>query len=44
MMSNAIAEFGPPVLFVEDLGRAKAFYVDTLGFTLGFETRRRSAY
>ena len=37
MMSNAIAEFGPPVLFVEDLGRAKAFYVDTLGFTLGFE-------
>jgi catechol 2,3-dioxygenase-like lactoylglutathione lyase family enzyme len=36
-MSVAIGEFGPPVLFVEDIGRTKAFYVDTLGFTLGFE-------
>jgi len=37
IMRAAIGEFGPPVLFVEDLGRAKAFYVDILGFTLGFE-------
>jgi len=36
-MSDAIGEFGPPVLFVEDLGRAKAFYVETLGLSLGFE-------
>ena len=36
-MSVAIGEFGPPVLFVEDIGRTKALYVDTLGFTLGFE-------
>jgi catechol 2,3-dioxygenase-like lactoylglutathione lyase family enzyme len=36
-MSAAIGEFGPPVLFVEDLGRTKSFYVETLGFTLGFE-------
>ena len=35
-MSPAIGEFGPPVLFVEDLERAKAFYVDALGFRLGF--------
>jgi uncharacterized glyoxalase superfamily protein PhnB len=36
-MSPAIGEFGPPVLFVENLERAKAFYVDALGFSLGFE-------
>ncbi len=35
-MSPAIGEFGPPVLFVEDLERSKAFYVDALGFSLGF--------
>jgi catechol 2,3-dioxygenase-like lactoylglutathione lyase family enzyme len=33
----AIGEFGPPVLFVEDLARSKDFYVERLGFTLGFE-------
>jgi lactoylglutathione lyase len=36
-VSDAIGEFGPPVLFVEDLGRAKTFYVETLGLSLGFE-------
>jgi lactoylglutathione lyase len=36
-MRGAIGEFGPPVLFVEDLERSKSFYVDELGFTLGFE-------
>jgi lactoylglutathione lyase len=36
-MGAAIGEFGPPVLFIEDLERSKAFYVDALGFTLGFE-------
>jgi uncharacterized glyoxalase superfamily protein PhnB len=36
-MSEAIGEIGPPVLFVDDLARAKTFYVDTLGFTLAFE-------
>lgn len=36
-MSAAIGEFGPPVLFVEDLVRAKSFYVETLGLSLGFE-------
>jgi len=36
-MSEAIGEFGPPVLFVEDLERTKNFYVGTLGFSLGFE-------
>jgi lactoylglutathione lyase len=36
-VSAAIGEFGPPVLFVEDLVRAKTFYVETLGLTLGFE-------
>jgi catechol 2,3-dioxygenase-like lactoylglutathione lyase family enzyme len=35
-MSEAIGEFGPPVLFVEDLERARSFYVDVLGFSLGF--------
>jgi lactoylglutathione lyase len=35
-MSEAIGEFGPPVLFVEDLERAKDFYVDVLGFRFGF--------
>ena len=35
-MSPAIGEFGPPVLFVEDLERAKAFYIDALGFSLEF--------
>jgi uncharacterized glyoxalase superfamily protein PhnB len=36
-MGAAIGEFGPPVLFVEDVERARSFYVDTLGFTLAFE-------
>ena len=36
-MSAVIGEFGPPVLFVEDLVRAKSFYVETLGLSLGFE-------
>jgi catechol 2,3-dioxygenase-like lactoylglutathione lyase family enzyme len=27
---------GPPVLFVEDLARAKDFYTETLGFELAF--------
>lgn len=36
-MSAAIGEFGPPVLFVDDLARSKAFYVETLGLSLGFE-------
>jgi lactoylglutathione lyase len=36
-MGTAIGELGPPVLFIEDLARSKAFYVDILGFTLGFE-------
>jgi lactoylglutathione lyase len=36
-MGTAIGELGPPVLFIDDLDRSKAFYVDTLGFTLGFE-------
>lgn len=35
-MSAGMVEFGPPVLFVEDLERATSFYVETLGFTLGF--------
>ena len=36
-MSAKIGQIGPPVLFVGDLGRAKAFYTETLGFALGFE-------
>jgi lactoylglutathione lyase len=36
-MGAVIGEFGPPVLFIEDLQRSKSFYVETLGFTLGFE-------
>jgi catechol 2,3-dioxygenase-like lactoylglutathione lyase family enzyme len=36
-MGEAIGEFGPPVLFVEDLARTRDFYVETLGFSLGFE-------
>ena len=36
-MCAAIGEFGPPVLFVEDLARTKDFYVNALGFSLGFE-------
>jgi lactoylglutathione lyase len=36
-MSVAIGEFGPPVLFIEDLERAKTFYIDVLGFSLAFE-------
>jgi|HubBroStandDraft_6_1064221.scaffolds.fasta_scaffold447560_3 lactoylglutathione lyase len=35
-MGTAIGHFGPPVLFVGDLEASKAFYVDALGFTLGF--------
>jgi catechol 2,3-dioxygenase-like lactoylglutathione lyase family enzyme len=35
-MSVAIGDFGPPVLFVEDLDRARSFYVDVLGFRLAF--------
>lgn len=36
-MGAAIGEFGPSVLFVEDVGRARDFYVDALGLSLGFE-------
>jgi len=36
-VSSAIGEFGPPVIFVDDLARATAFYVETLGLSLGFE-------
>jgi catechol 2,3-dioxygenase-like lactoylglutathione lyase family enzyme len=35
-MGEAIGHFGPPVLFIGDLEASKAFYVDVLGFTLGF--------
>lgn len=35
-MSATNWEFGPPVLFVEDLEQSKKFYVDQLGFTLAF--------
>jgi catechol 2,3-dioxygenase-like lactoylglutathione lyase family enzyme len=35
-MGAALGEFGPPVLFVEDVERAKNFYVDVLGFSFGF--------
>jgi catechol 2,3-dioxygenase-like lactoylglutathione lyase family enzyme len=35
-MNEALGEFGPPVLFVEDIDRARDFYVDVLGFTFGF--------
>jgi lactoylglutathione lyase len=36
-MGAVIGEFGPPVLFVEDVERARDFYVDVLGLALGFE-------
>ncbi|HUZ42717.1 MAG TPA: VOC family protein [Acidimicrobiales bacterium] len=36
-MGHAIGGFGPLVLFVEDLERAKTFYVETLGFKFAFE-------
>lgn len=36
-MGAALGGFGPPVLFIEDLERSRAFYVETLGFTLAFE-------
>lgn len=36
-MSESIGEFGPPVLFVEDLDRARDFYVNVLGFAPAFE-------
>jgi catechol 2,3-dioxygenase-like lactoylglutathione lyase family enzyme len=36
-MSSFIGTFGPIVLFVEDVARARDFYVDVLGFSLGFE-------
>ena len=36
-MSYGYGEFGPMVLFVEDVVRARDFYVDVLGFSLGFE-------
>ncbi len=35
-MGEAIGHFGPPVLFIGDLERSKAFYVDALGFRLAF--------
>jgi catechol 2,3-dioxygenase-like lactoylglutathione lyase family enzyme len=35
-MSAAIGEFGPNVLFVEDVARSRDFYVDVLGFAFGF--------
>lgn len=42
-MGVAIGEFGPPVLFIEDLQRAKTFYVEILGFTLAFEDSTSAA-
>jgi catechol 2,3-dioxygenase-like lactoylglutathione lyase family enzyme len=36
-MGEASGTFGPPVLFVEDVARARDFYVDVLGMSLGFE-------
>jgi catechol 2,3-dioxygenase-like lactoylglutathione lyase family enzyme len=36
-VSAALGEFGPAVLFIEDLEQSKNFYVDALGFTLAFE-------
>lgn len=36
-MGGATGAFGPPVLFVEDVVRARDFYVDVLGMSLGFE-------
>ena len=36
-MGEATSAFGPPVLFVEDVVRARDFYVDVLGMSLGFE-------
>ena len=36
-MGEATGAFGPPVLFVEDVVRARDFYVDVLGMSLGFE-------
>ena len=42
-MSERIGELGPPVLFVEDLGRAKTFYTETLGFSVAFEDETSAA-
>ena len=36
-MSESLLALGPPVLFVEDLERSKAFYSDVLGLTLAHE-------
>ena len=36
-MSGPSASFGPPVLWIEDLERSKAFYVNLLGFNLSHE-------
>jgi catechol-2,3-dioxygenase len=36
-MSDSFARFGPPVLWVEDLGRSKSFYQDVMGLTVGHE-------
>ena len=36
-MAEASGSFGPPVLFVDDVARARDFYVDVLGMSLGFE-------
>jgi lactoylglutathione lyase len=35
-MSAEFEGFGPPVLFVEDLAKSQAFYVETLGLRLAF--------
>ena len=36
-MSDSQLSFGPPVLWIEDLVRSKAFYVDVLGLNLAHE-------
>lgn len=36
-MTASTSALGPPVLFVEDLARSKAFYTDVLGLSLAFE-------
>ena len=36
-MTASTSALGPPVLFVEDLARSKAFYANVLGLSLAFE-------
>jgi hypothetical protein len=38
-MSAEFVEFGPPVLFVDDLDRSRAFYAETLVCGSGLATR-----